>query len=94
MDAGQPDPSNSNPMMSLITGKAQDGGGRQSNASSIEGKHGQKKPNVNVTTNPLDISLIGACASNERTSDGPGRTGGSKLRGRAAAGESSRVDRT
>ncbi|KZC12937.1 GTP-binding protein RAD, partial [Dufourea novaeangliae] len=92
VDAGQPDPDNLNSMLTLIVGKAHEDIGRsdrsyglRNNASSSESKHGQRKPNINVTTNPLDISLAGACTSSEHSStDGPGRTSGSKLRGRAA----------
>ncbi|XP_076280448.1 uncharacterized protein LOC143209094 isoform X3 [Lasioglossum baleicum] len=86
VDAGQPDAGNS--MLTLIVSKAREDGpsdrscSRRSNSSFSEGKHSQRKPSVNVTTNPLDISLVGACTSNERPSEGPGRTGGSKIRGR------------
>ncbi|XP_033322933.1 uncharacterized protein LOC117218550 isoform X1 [Megalopta genalis] len=95
VDAGQPDP-DFNPMLTLIVGKAREDTGpssdrsysRRNHNSFSEGKHGQRKPSVNVTTNPLDISLVGACASNERpSSDGPpGRTGppAGKIRGRGA----------
>ncbi|XP_076658497.1 uncharacterized protein LOC143362331 isoform X1 [Halictus rubicundus] len=86
VDAGQPDAGNS--VLTLIVSKARDDGPserscfRRSNSTFSDSKHGQRKPSVNVTTNPLDISLVGACTSNERPSEGPGRTGGSKIRGR------------
>ncbi|XP_078048679.1 uncharacterized protein LOC144476030 isoform X1 [Augochlora pura] len=94
VDAGQPD-LDYNPMLTLIVGKAREDIGpadrsysRRNTNSFGDSKHGQRKPSVNVTTNPLDISLVGACASgNDRpSSEGPGRTAGSKIRGRGGAG--------
>ncbi|XP_076280446.1 uncharacterized protein LOC143209094 isoform X1 [Lasioglossum baleicum] len=98
VDAGQPDAGNS--MLTLIVSKAREDGpsdrscSRRSNSSFSEGKHSQRKPSVNVTTNPLDISLVGACTSNERPSEGPGRTGGSKIRGRGTGGNTAGSKRT
>lgn len=85
MDAGQPDSNCSNPMLTLFLTRNQEDIGSPSD----ETKQGQGKPSVNVTTNPLDVSLIGTRASIERSSDGPGRTGNGKSRGKAA-GESRR----
>lgn len=93
MDAGQPDSDNRNSVLTLIVSKAREDIGpserscpRRNNALFSESKHGQRKPSVNVTTNPLDISLVGACTSNDRqpTDSSMGRTGSSKIRGRAA----------
>lgn len=54
--------------------------------NSNETKHtaGQKKPNINVTTNPLDISLVGSQPScNAQTPTGTTN----RSRGRSAPGE-------
>ncbi|XP_034172538.2 uncharacterized protein LOC117600772 isoform X2 [Osmia lignaria lignaria] len=80
VDAGQPDSNCSNPMLTLLLTRNQE----DANSPSDETKQGQGKPSVNVTTNPLDVSLIGTRASIERSSDGPGRTGNGKSRGKAA----------
>nr|XP_031848828.1 uncharacterized protein LOC116434253 [Nomia melanderi] len=95
MDAGQPDSDNRNSVLTLIVSKAREDVGpserscpRRNNGLFAESKHGQRKPSVNVTTNPLDISLVGACTSNndrQPAADGSvGRTGSSKIRGRPA----------
>ncbi|KOC68030.1 GTP-binding protein RAD [Habropoda laboriosa] len=82
VDAGQPDANGPlNPMLTLIVGRSREGGNRTAD--------GQGRPCVNVTTNPLDISLIGARPTNDRSSDGSCRTSGSKSRGKAAGGNAS-----
>lgn len=92
MDAGQPDPDGLNPLLTLLVGRSRGEDGNRENriVNNIgEKKYGEGKPNVNVTTNPLDISLIGTCtdqSNNDQTSDGPGRTTSatSKPRGKPA----------
>lgn len=94
MDAGQPDTDNVNSTLTLIAGRARGEEGNRENrenrvANNIdEKKYGDGKPNVNVTTNPLDISLIGARtdrSNNGQSSDGPGRTSATnKPRGKPA----------
>lgn len=104
MDAGQPDPSQINSMLTLMTTKEkQNEKGASVNINSNhtslikitepseknsnEAKHpvGQKKPNINVTTNPLDISLVGGqqTSCNAQTPTGTTNRG----RGRSAPGE-------
>ena len=95
VDAGQPDTDDVNSTLTLIVGRARGEEGNRENrenrvASNIdEKKHGDGKPNVNVTTNPLDISLIGARTDRSnnggQSSDGPGRTSATnKPRGKPA----------
>ncbi|XP_048264896.1 uncharacterized protein LOC100651823 isoform X1 [Bombus terrestris] len=92
MDAGQPDPDGLNPLLTLLVGRSRGEDGNRENriVNNIgEKKYGKGKPNVNVTTNPLDISLIGTRtdqSNNDQSSDGPGRTTSatSKPRGKPA----------
>lgn len=92
MDAGQPDPDGLNPLLTLLVGRSRGEDGNRENriVNNIgEKKYGEGKPNVNVTTNPLDISLIGTRtdqSNNDQSSDGPGRTTSatSKPRGKPA----------
>lgn len=81
VDAGQPDTDGAKSTLTLIVGRARGEGGNRENraANNIdEKKYGDGKRNVNVTTNPLDISLIGARTDRSnnggQSSDGPGRT--------------------
>ncbi|CAK9805506.1 GTP-binding protein RAD [Anthophora quadrimaculata] len=79
VDAGQPETDDTrNSMVTLIVGRARE------DVNRVDRGDGQGRPCVNVTTNPLDISLIGARATNDRSSDGSDRTSGSKPRGKAA----------
>ncbi|XP_043527937.1 uncharacterized protein LOC122538165 isoform X2 [Frieseomelitta varia] len=94
VDAGQPETNDVNSTLTLIVGRARGEEGNRENrenrvANNIdEKKYGDGKPNVNVTTNPLDISLIGARtdrSNNGQSSDGPGRTSATnKPRGKPA----------
>ncbi|XP_014480999.1 PREDICTED: uncharacterized protein LOC106747708 isoform X2 [Dinoponera quadriceps] len=60
--------------------------GNQVNAlDKSELKRSQKRPNINVTTNPLDISLIGAQPCNTHGCNAQG-SGSVKSRGRSAGG--------
>ncbi|XP_076391880.1 uncharacterized protein LOC105663956 isoform X1 [Megachile rotundata] len=89
VDAGQPNSSDSNPMLRLVVGRNREDNNRSSDRTSnaVSGEAKQGKPSVNVTTNPLDVSLMGTTTtrtSNDRSSDGPGRTGNGKSRGKSS----------
>ncbi|XP_076669647.1 uncharacterized protein LOC143369498 isoform X2 [Andrena cerasifolii] len=93
VDAGQPDSDNLNPVLTMVLGKSEEGSSRldrsadrPNNSPSSDSKYEQRKPSVNVTTNPLDISLIGARVANDGSANGPGRTASSKPRGKTAGG--------
>ncbi|CAD1472088.1 unnamed protein product, partial [Heterotrigona itama] len=101
VDAGQSaDTSDANStLLSLMAGRGrgEEGNGENRGANDIDEKkkHGDGKRNVNVTTNPLDISSIGARADRSnnggrQSSDGPARTSATnKPRGRFAGGNAS-----
>ncbi|XP_023287636.1 flocculation protein FLO11-like, partial [Orussus abietinus] len=89
VDAGQPDANHINSMLSLVAAKERQNASESFNGISriqqssdkgtSESKSGQKnKPNINVTTNPLDISLCGG-----QPSCTPHGSTGSRGRGRS-----------
>ncbi|XP_026668378.1 uncharacterized protein LOC108623746 [Ceratina calcarata] len=86
VDAGQPDGLHS--MVSLILEKTREERIIELSDDSPPGKSsGEEKPNVNVTTNPLDISLIGPPRTgNDQSTDGAGKTTSGKSHGKTAGG--------
>ncbi|XP_043803727.1 uncharacterized protein LOC122720807 isoform X1 [Apis laboriosa] len=76
VDAGQPERDSSNSMLTLIVDRSREDGNRENRLNDIvsnERKYEEGKLNVNVTTNPLDISLIETCTNNNQSSDNSGR---------------------
>lgn len=98
VDAGQPDPNQINSLLSLVAAKERKNSTPGNNSDSRNSQHaeGEKngtesgkgdlnmvKANINVTTNPLDISLCAGktppCAQGSTGSRSRGRTTGNYL---------------
>ncbi|KAG6797369.1 hypothetical protein HZU73_07440 [Apis mellifera caucasica] len=91
VDAGQPEKDSSNSMLTLIVGRSRENGNQENRLNDIvsnEKKYEEGKLNVNVTTNPLDISLIEARTNNNQSSDSSGRPSSSSTKPRRKAAES------
>ncbi|XP_076750930.1 uncharacterized protein LOC143423455 [Xylocopa sonorina] len=91
VDSGQPNADGSSPMLTLIfdrTRRQKDDRGKNGSVAVGEKTvYGEGKPYVNVTTNPLDVSVIGARATNDRSSQielSTGKISGGKCQGKAA----------
>lgn len=78
-------------MLTLIVDRSRENGNRENRLNDIvsnERKYEEGKLNVNVTTNPLDISLIEAHTNNNQSSDSSGRPSSSTKPRRKIAGKS------
>uniref|UniRef100_V9ICQ3 Rad and Gem related GTP binding protein 1 n=1 Tax=Apis cerana TaxID=7461 RepID=V9ICQ3_APICE len=85
IDAGQPEKDSSNSMLTLIVGRSRENENRENRLNDIvsnERKYEEGKLNVNVTTNPLDISLIEARTNNNQSSDSSGRPSSTSTKSR------------
>lgn len=88
IDAGQSERDSSNSMLTLIVGRSREDGNRENRLSDIisnERKYEEGKLNMNVTTNPLDISLIESRTNNDQSSDSSGRPSSSSTKSRRKA---------
>lgn len=85
IDAGQAEKDSSNSMLTLIVGRSRENENRENRLNDIvsnERKYEEGKLNVNVTTNPLDISLIEARTNNNQSSDSSGRPSSTSTKSR------------
>ncbi|XP_031775324.1 uncharacterized protein LOC100865163 isoform X3 [Apis florea] len=88
IDAGQSERDSSNSMLTLIVGRSREDGNRENRLNDIisnERKYEEGKLNMNVTTNPLDISLIESRTNNDQSSDSSGRPSSSSTKSRRKA---------
>lgn len=90
MDAGQFDSGDSRASIRNLVAAQEKQSVRVKTSSTPDGKgtsdhkRSQKRPNINVTTNPLDISLIGSQSCNTQGCNGQGAGVTTKSRGRSA----------